>query len=115
MILTTFCPITLPEGSKIMKIIVTVLDNGAGDITIYLMHNPSPSDDSTGSHSVGPSSSSVPQFLIPDFSSDPEPVEREVAYNIRAKFSSDQQASTLIIYRATVIYEFDPTYSGPVP
>ncbi len=112
-----YCPITLPEGSKILKIIVTVYDNTASEyINISLIHVPAPSNDSGVNHfTVNSSDNASPQDLVIDFSSDPEPVERGVPYAIEAYFSSDQQSGSLKIYKATVIYEYDPTYLGTAP
>ncbi len=111
-----YCSMTLPEGSKILKIIAKVYDgNTSGSVTISLEHLPIPGNDSSVPHTTLPSTTSAGQSLILDFSSDPEPVERGASYVLKAYFSKDTALTTLSLYRVVVIYEYDPKYSGSPP
>ena len=119
-----YCPFTLPEGVKILRIIADLYDvSTTNDLYVYFYHTPTPSGH-VSSHSIGNTNgNSGFQQLVLDLSSENEVVLRGVGYGIYVYFPSDQDcggttcnsASNLSVYRATVIYEYDPTYSGPTP
>ncbi len=113
---TILCPVTLPEGSRILKIIAYVFDGAAGGrISLSLIHFPYPSSHASYGHDFGTTNDGGHQQLILDFSSDPEIIERGVSYSIQADFTNDGMGFDLHIDHIIVIYEYDPTYSGPAP
>ncbi len=112
-----FCPITLPEGSKILRIIARVHDETPfGSITLHFVHFfPTPSSHASETHLIGTTDDSGAQQFILDLSSVPEVIERGVPYKIKAYFSNDTLGFDLHIDQIIVIYEYDPTYSGTAP
>ncbi len=112
-----FCPITLPEGSRILRIIAHAYDETPlGSITLSFHHFfPTPSSHASEAHPIGTTDDSGPQQFILDLSSVPEVIERGVPYSIRADFNNDAQGFALHIGPIIVIYEYDPTYSGTAP
>ncbi len=107
-----YCPVTLPEGSKLLKIIASVYDNtSAGYILVDLWNiagqvGRSPQSQDTGN-----------QRLEINFTTNPVVVQRnpDEALVIAVYFSSDTQLLNLMLRAVTVIYEYDPTYSGSPP
>ena len=106
----TSCPITLPEGSKILKIVARVYDS-TGDlanIQIYLM-TPGIPFISAGSSNAGY------QNLEIDLTNNPVIIEGGIPFLLTAQYSSDQKGSLLGLKAVTVYYEYDPTYSSTLP
>ncbi len=110
-----YCPIALPEGVKILKIIATVYDNvNTGNITVrFGLRNHLPIG---GSYDIGASSDDAQdQNLEKDLSSENVVVQRGGRYFLSAVFSTDTAGNQLRLEGVTIIYEYDPTYSGPAP
>ena len=120
-----YCPFSLPEGVKILKVIVDLYDlSTTNDLNVYFYHRLEPSGP-PAVHNMGATyGNSGDQRVGLNLSSENEIVQRGIGYGIYVHFPSDQDCSSgtpcnssdnLGVYRATVIYEYDPTYSGPAP
>ncbi len=110
---SVFCPIVLPEGSSILKVIVHAHDNtNTGNISITLVREP-PFPANRELHNIGTTNDGGDQTLQGDFTPNGLPIVEGSSYFIRAGFNSDNEGTNLRVYRVIVIYEYDPTYSSP--
>ena len=115
-----YCPIALPEGVRILQIIVDLYDRSSdNNLTVRFYHQPP-----ALAHTIGTTiGNSGDQRLVLDLSTENEVVLNGIAYGIKVHFPSDQDcggtlcdfSANLGVYRAIVVYEYDPTYSGPAP
>ncbi len=115
-----YCPITLPEGVKILKIILHLHDrSNVNNLEATFYHRP---DLGHPSHFIGSTNgNSGDQQLVLDLSAENEVVLNGVGYGIYVYFPSDQDcplppdycvsSENLGVHRVTIIYEYDPTYS----
>ncbi len=106
----THCPITLPEGSKILKIIAQVYDS-TGDVENIqiLLDTPGLPFISTGSSNAGY------QNLEIDLTNGPVIIEGGITLLLTVQYSSDTKGPLLGLKAVTVYYEYDPTYSSTLP
>ncbi len=113
----TYCPITLPEGSKILKIVARVYDFTADAAYIVVGLYRSESTASTEVGSTAQSSNAGYENLEIDLTGSPEIIEGgpDVSYVLYANYSSDQKGMNLGLKAVTVYYEYDPTYSSTLP
>ncbi len=113
----TYCPITLPEGSKILKIVARVYDFTADSAHIVVRLYKSESTSSTMVGSTAQSSNAGYENLEIDLTGSPEIIEGgpDVSYGLFAYYSSDQKGLNLRLKAVTVYYEYDPTYSSTLP
>jgi len=110
----TYCPITIPAGSKIVKIVAIVYDNTADteNISVHIYK---------GGGIVGstPYSSNAVNYqnLEIDLTGSPVIVEEdpENAVVLSAQYSSDQKGMGLRLQAVTVYYEYDPSLSITLP
>lgn len=112
---TLYCPIALPEGVKILKIIATVYDSvNTGDITVrFGLRNHAFLG---GYYDIGTSyDDTQDQNLERDLSPENIVIQRGDKYHLRALFSTDTAGTQLRLEGVTIIYEYDPAYSGPAP
>ena len=110
---SVFCPIVLPEGSSILKVIVHAHDNtNTGNISITLVREP-PFPANRELHNIGTTNDGGDQTLQGDFTPNGLPIVEGSSYFVRAGFNSDNEGTNLRVYRVIVIYEYDPTYSAP--
>ncbi len=113
----TYCPITLPEGSKILKIVARVYDSTADAAHIVVGLYRSEPTTSTEVGSTAQSSNAGYENLEIDLTGSPEIIEGgpDVSYVLYANYSSDQKGMDLGLKAVTVYYEYDPTYSSTLP
>ena len=113
----TYCPITLPEGSKILKVVARVHDSTADAAHIVVKLYKSDSSSATTVGSTAQSSNAGYENLGIDLTGSPEIIEGgpDVAYGLLVYYSSDQKGAGLRLKAVTVYYEYDPTYSSTLP
>ena len=113
----TYCPITLPEGSKILKIIARVYDSTADSAHIVVFLYKSEASSSNFIASTPQSSNANYENLEIDLTGSPEIIGGgpDIAYGLATYYSSDQKSFSLRLKAVTVYYEYDPTYSSTLP